>query len=162
MAAGRSDRLLQASYRTCQRKAFGVRRDRDPDSRAADIFVLTKSLLFAKHSLAPDRPLQVHGSAVRLSKVREQRLARYVAKPRSAWQGMTRLANKSREAAQEYSPGRQPWDEAENKQALKGRKIGCDTDSPASAVLTNKHLTNSRLARDTRGQAPNYAAPSKR
>ena len=45
-AVGRSDRLLQASSPTCQ-KAFGARRDRDPDSRAADIFVLTKRLLSA-------------------------------------------------------------------------------------------------------------------
>jgi hypothetical protein len=45
-AAARNDRLLQASYPTCQ-KVFDVRRDRDPDNRADDIFVLTKNLLSA-------------------------------------------------------------------------------------------------------------------
>jgi squalene-associated FAD-dependent desaturase len=36
----------------------------------------------------------------------------------------------SREAAQECSPGRKPWVDANNEPALKGRKSGCETAPP--------------------------------
>ena len=39
------------------------------------------------------------------------------------------MAFMSREAAQGCSPGRKPWVKVGDELALKGRKIGCDTDS---------------------------------
>ncbi len=59
--------------------------------------------------------------ALRTPEVRLQRL-RYFASGEAQDRRKVNALRTSRNAAEEYSPGRLPWVQVENEQALKGRK----------------------------------------